>query len=125
VTEKLNLLSEENTLAQLAIQLLLSESLQHHAQMSLVFLHGATVHEDIIQEDEHELVELLPESVLHERHELGRCVGQAHGEDQPLEVTVARRERRLSDVLRRHSDLPVARAQVELTEVARPLQLVK
>ena len=40
-------------------------------------------------------------------------------------MAVARGERRLGHVLCRHADLPVARAQVDLAEVARALQLVE
>ena len=125
VTEELHLLAEEAAFAQLGEQLLLPQPLQHHPQMLLVLLQRAAVDQNVVQEHQHELVELAAEGVLHERHELGRRVRQAHRQNQPLEVTVSRSEGRLRHVLCSDADLPVARAQVEFAEVARPLQLVE
>ena len=125
MAEELHLAPEELALGDLGVQLVGRQPLQHALDVPLVLLQRAAVDEDVVEEDEHELVQLLAEGVLHERHEGRRRVGQAHGQHQPLVVAVARRERRLAHVLRRHLDLPVAGAQVDLAEVGRALQLVE
>ena len=58
-------------------------------------------------------------------HEGGGRVGQAEGQHEELEVTVARAERGLRHVLGRDANLMVAAAQVDLAEVARTLQPIE
>ena len=125
VAEELNLRAEEVALAELAVEFPLAHAQHDLAQMLLVLLQRPAVDEDVVEEDQHELVELLAEGGLHQRHELGRRVRQPHRQHEPLEVTVARGERGLLDALGRHANLPVAGPQVQLGEIARALQPVE
>jgi GTP-binding protein EngB required for normal cell division len=56
---------------ELGIQLIISEFLQKKPQVSLVFLLIPGVHQNIINEYHHELVEILHEHFIHQIHEVG------------------------------------------------------
>ena len=54
---------EELALALLGVQLLLSQQLQHLAHVPLVLLQRLAVDEDVVEEHEHELVEVAAEGL--------------------------------------------------------------
>jgi len=82
--------------------------------MTLVIHQRLAVDNYVVQEDEHELVEVLPEDIVLQRHEDARRVVQAHGQHVALEQALRRREGRLVAILFRDEDLAEARAQVDL-----------
>ena len=76
--------------------------------MPLVLLQRLAVDEDVVEEDEHEVVEERAEGLVHQVHEGGGRVGQPERQHEELEVPVARAERGLRHVLGVDADLVVA-----------------
>jgi hypothetical protein len=83
------------------------------------------VDEDIVEEDQHELVEEGAEGLVHEVHEGGGGVGQTEGKYEELVVTVAGTEGSLRHVLVCDADLVVSGAKVDLAEDSGSLQAVE
>ena len=90
-----------------------------------MLLQRLAVDEDVVEEDEHTLIEEAAECLVHQVHEGGRRVGQAEWQHQKLVVPVACAEGGLRHILRRDADLMVAGAQIDLREVARTLQPIE
>ena len=90
-----------------------------------MLLQRLAVDEDVVQEHDHEVVQVRPEHLLHEVHERGRRVGQAERQHEELVVPVPRAERGLRHVGRIDAHLVVARAQIDLAEVLRTVQPIE
>ena len=93
--------------------------------MVLVLFERLAVDEDVVEEHEDELVEEGAEGLVHEVHEGGGSVGQAEGEHEEFEVTVAGAEGGLGNVVGVDADLVVAGAEVNLGEVLGTLKAVE
>lgn len=93
--------------------------------MPLVVFQRVAVHDDVVQEDEHELIEVGAEGVVHERHEHAGRIAQAHREHGVLELALARHESSLVPILLCDQDLIEAGAEVDLAEVFGVRELVE
>ncbi len=80
VTEEFDLITKQLALALLRVQLLVTEDLHYLAHVFDVLGQGSTVDENIIEEDDHELVEVIAERLMHEMHERRRCIREAERE---------------------------------------------
>jgi hypothetical protein len=74
MTQEQDFTDPELTLAQLCIQLVLSQSLQYHPQMICMFCFALRIYQNIINKYHHKLVEIIHEYTVHQIHEEGRCI---------------------------------------------------
>ena len=81
MTEERDAALKELTLAELGVQLVLSQDLQHLAHVLRVFVARLAEHEDVIEEHDHKLVEQRAEQILHQVHERGRRIGETERHD--------------------------------------------
>jgi hypothetical protein len=75
MTQKRDFLHPELTLAELGVQLVLSELPQHDLQVFLVLLCRLGVNQYIVDEDDDTLVQLIHEDLVHHVHEVCRGIG--------------------------------------------------
>ena len=72
--------------------------------------------EDIVEEDNNEVIEVGTEDVIHGALKRSWCVGETEGHDFELVVTVASTKSCFGNVVFSHTDLPVARFEVNFGE---------
>ena len=83
------------------------------------------VDEDVVDEHNHELVEVLHEHLIHHPHEVGRGVGQSKRHHGALVQSVSRGERSLGDIALSDLQLIVSGAKINLGEYTGTTELVK
>jgi hypothetical protein len=77
VTQELNFGQPELTLAELCIQLMITQSLKYNVEMlSMLFL-TFRKDQDVINEDHDKLVQLLHKNRVHQVHEVSGGIGQS------------------------------------------------
>src|ERR1700712_6034128 len=116
VSEEADFLLHEFTLRELAVQTILTKDLQNLAEVLKMFIRCLAVDQDVIEEDDHEVIEVRSEHLLHQVHERCRSVCQTKRKDTELEVSVTSAKCCLLDVLIRDSDLVVSTAKVDFAE---------
>jgi hypothetical protein len=79
VTQQLNFAQPELALAELCIELMITQSLKHNAKMLFMFFLTFRKDQDIINEDHDKLVQFLHENRIHQVHEVSGGVGQTKG----------------------------------------------
>ena len=84
MTEEWNLVNPELALAELSIQLMLSQSLQHEPQMLFMLFLCLGEDHNIINKDHHEDIQIIHEYHVHQMHEEIRDISQAEGHDRVL-----------------------------------------
>ena len=72
MTEEWNLVNPELALAELGMQLMLSQSLQYESQMLLMLFSCLGEDQNIINEDHHKDVQIIHEDHVHQMHEESR-----------------------------------------------------
>ena len=98
---------------------------EDRAKMTHVVSPCVTVNQNIIKEHQHKTTEERAKNIIHQCLERGWGIAQPKGHDQELVEAVVCAERRLVDVPQPHADLMIARAEVELGEVAGPVELIQ
>ncbi len=116
MAKELHLVPEHLALAELRIQLVLAQPLQHFAHMRYVLLACLAEDEDVVEEDQHTPVQQVAEGVVHELHEGAGRIAEAHRQHEVFIAAVARAERGLGRIAVGDEDLMEAGAQVDLTE---------
>jgi hypothetical protein len=84
MTEKWNLVNPELALAEVGIQFVHSEPLQHKPQMFLMLCFRLGIYQDIINEYHHKGVQIIHENLVHQMHEESRSIRQAKRHDHIL-----------------------------------------
>jgi hypothetical protein len=84
VTQKQDFMNPELALAQLFIQLVLSQSLQYHLQMIHMLLLTLIIYKNVINKYHHKLVKIIHEYTVHQIHEEGWCIRQAKRHNSEL-----------------------------------------
>jgi hypothetical protein len=74
VTQEQDFINPEFTLAQLCIQLVLSQSLQYHPQMICMLFFALRINQNVINKYHHKLVKIIHEYTVHQIHEEGWCI---------------------------------------------------
>ena len=69
------------------------------------------------------VIQMRSEHLLHQMHERGRSIGQTERQHQELEVSIASAEGSLGHIGGVDAHLMVARAQIDLAEVLRTMQI--
>jgi hypothetical protein len=77
MSEKRDLLQPETTLAELGIQLMFTELLQHKPKVFFMFFLTSREYQNIINEYHNKLIKILHEYLVHQVHEVRWSVGQA------------------------------------------------
>jgi hypothetical protein len=76
VTQEWNFTQQELTLVVLCIELMVTKSLKHNAEMPFMLFLILRIDQDVINEDHDKLVELCHEYRVHQVHEVSRGIGQ-------------------------------------------------
>jgi hypothetical protein len=101
-------LSTKGALGLLDEELLVQESLQHHAHMAKMFRPRSVVDQYVIEEYQHKAVKEGSEHIIHQGLECGRHIREPERYHQEFEETFMCTERRLLDIVQGHKDLVVA-----------------
>jgi len=83
------------------------------------------VNENVVEKNQHKPPQERPQDVVHQGLEGRRGVGEAERHHQTLVVAMMSAEGRLGDVVWVHPHLMILRAQVELGEETRPMELIE
>ena len=102
-----------------------SEGLQNQTQMFSMLFFSLGVDKDIINEDNHELVEVLHEYLIHEIHEISRGIGQTKGHNGVFKQSVSGGEGGLGNVRCADLQLMITGPKVNLREYSGSGQLVE
>src|SRR6185437_8843376 len=116
MTEEWNLANPELALAELSIQLMLSQSLQHESQMLFMLFLCLGEDQNIINENHHKDIQIIHENHVHQVHEESRGISQAEGHDRVLIQPVLAGECRLRNILRMDPQLKITEMQINLRE---------
>jgi hypothetical protein len=101
---KWDFLQPESTLAELGIELMVSESLQNNIEMLRMLLFTFGIDQDVVNEDHDKLVQLRHEDGLHQVHEMCRSIGESKRHNQILIQPVPGRGGSLRDIFRMDLD---------------------
>src|SRR3954468_17306582 len=93
--------------------------------MSLMLLQCLAEDEDVVEEHQHEVVQVLAEGLMHQVHEGAWCIGEPEWQHQEFEVPITCAERGFRYIRRIDADLMVAAPQIELAEVLGSLQSIE
>src|SRR6185437_12850792 len=107
MTEEWNLVNPELALAELSIQLMLPQSLQHESQMNFMLCLCLGKDQNIINEDHHEDIQIIHENHVHQMHEESRGISQAKRHDRILIQPVLASECRLRNIPRTDPQLKI------------------
>jgi hypothetical protein len=75
MSKKMNFLQLESTLAEFGIELMVPKSLQNNAEMPRMIFFTIGIDQDVVNEDNHKLVQLRHEYRVHQVHEICRSIG--------------------------------------------------
>ena len=84
MTEEWNLVNLDLTLAEISIQLMLPQSLQHELQMNFMLCLKLGKDQNIINKDHHKNIQIIHENHVHQMHEESLGISQAEGQDRVL-----------------------------------------
>jgi hypothetical protein len=125
VTQELNFDQPELALTELRMQLMITQSLKHNAEMLLMLFLTFRKDQDVIYEDHNKLVELFHENRVHQVHEVSGGVGQTKRHHQILIKTISGGESSLWDIFFMDLDLMIARMKVNLQKGLCSNQLIE
>jgi hypothetical protein len=89
VTQELNFAQPELALAELRIELMITQSLKHNAEMLFMLFLTCRKDQDVVDEDHEKLVQLFHENRVDQVHEVSGGVGQTKRHHQILIETVS------------------------------------
>jgi hypothetical protein len=81
-----------------------------------MIMNRATIHQDVIDEDDHKLLQVRTKEAVHLGHERSRGISKAKGHYQPFIMACVSSEGCLRDICGVYGNLPIARATVYLRE---------
>ena len=86
---------------------------------------GATIDENVIEEDQDKLSEIWFEDVIHKTLESRRGIAETKWHDQELIMAFMSSESRLGNVDLLHANLVIAGAKIQLGEELCPIEFVQ
>lgn len=95
------------------------------SKMLLMLSFQARKDKDIIDEDDHELVQIWTEDPVHQVHEHNRCICQSKWHDKELKRPISSQESDFQDINIFNSQLIVTQTKINLQKVSSSLQLIK
>jgi hypothetical protein len=114
VTQEWNFAQPELTLVVLHIELMITQSLKHNAEMPFMLFLVLRIGKDVINEDHDKLVQLCHEYRVHQVHEVSKGIGQSKRHHQILIETVLSGESSLQNIFFMDLDLMVTRSKIYL-----------
>jgi len=88
MTKETHFMQPKITFRQLSIQLLLLQGLQHNPQMLCILLLRLRLHQDIIYEHHHKLIQIRMENSIHVFHKYVWCISHTKRHHKILIVTI-------------------------------------
>jgi hypothetical protein len=88
MTQELNFAQPKLALAELRIELMITQSLKHNEEMFFMIFLTFRKDQDIINEYHDKLVQFFHKNRIHQVHEVSGAVGQSKGHHQILIETV-------------------------------------
>ena len=116
VPEKIDGCTTKRALGQLGVQLVLPQLREYLPKVHQVFSVISAVHDDVVQVGAHEVAYVGLKDLVHQGHEGCGGIGQPKGKNQELKESVLGPKGRQRDGFGVHSDLVVARPQVQRRE---------
>jgi hypothetical protein len=101
------------------------QTLKHDSQLLFMIFHTLRIYKYVVNEIHDKLVQLQHEYIVHEVHEVCRCIHQPKRHDKILIKLISRRESRLGDIFITDFNLMIAGAEINLGEHLGSLQLIK
>jgi hypothetical protein len=98
VTQEWYFAQPELTFVVFSIDLMISQSLKHNAEMLFILFLAIRIDQDVINEDHDKLVKLCHEYRVHQIHEVSRGNGQPKRYHQILIETITGGENSLGDI---------------------------
>jgi hypothetical protein len=84
MSKKGNFFQSERTVAEFAIELMVSKSLQNNVEMPRMLFFTLRIDQDVVNEDHNILVQLRHEYGVHQVHEMCRSIGESKRHNQIL-----------------------------------------
>jgi hypothetical protein len=112
MTQELNFAQPKLALAELRIELMITQSLKHNVEMLFMLFLTLGKDQDDVNEDHNKLVQLFHENRVHQVHEVSGDIGQTKGHYQILIEVVLSGERSPRDIFFMDLDLMIARTKV-------------
>jgi hypothetical protein len=125
MTEELNFAQPELALAELRIELMITQSLKHNAEMLFMMFLTLRKDQDVINEDHDKLVQLFHKNRVHQVYKVSGGVSQPKGHHQILIETVSGGESSFWDIFFMDLNLMIARTKVNLQENLCSNQLIE
>jgi hypothetical protein len=79
VTQEWNFAQLELIVAELHIELVITQSLKHNTKMLFMFFLALRKDQDVVNKDHDNLVQLFHENIVHQVHEVSGGIGQPRG----------------------------------------------
>jgi hypothetical protein len=89
MTQELNFAQPELALAELRIEPMITQSLEHNAEMLFMLFITLRKDQDVVNEDHDKLVQLFHENRVHQVHEVNGGIGQTKGHHKILIETIS------------------------------------
>ncbi|WZZ35469.1 hypothetical protein YC2023_018870 [Brassica napus] len=125
MAQKSNLPLPKATLTQLGKQLVFLKLIQHNPQILSMLFFTPRINQNVVDENDHTLIQVLPKHIIHKLHERCRCVRQSKWHHHKLIMPIACTEGRLPHISISYRNLVVSRCQVNFIEPRSSLQLVQ
>ncbi|KAM0004882.1 hypothetical protein Hdeb2414_s0226g00840021 [Helianthus debilis subsp. tardiflorus] len=93
--------------------------------MTLMIGSRFRINEDIINEDDHEAIQVRLTNTIHEIHEHSGCVGQTKRHNHELVMSIASAKSGFWNVLFEDSKLVITRTKIDFGETGSALKLIK
>src|SRR5262249_61874390 len=114
MAKKLHRIQPELTLTELSIQLMSPKHLKYNPQMLTMRFLVRRVHQHIINEDNHELIQIRPEYSVHQIHEHSWSIRQTKRHHQKFIMSISGLESYLGYVLFLNPQLVIPRPEINL-----------
>jgi hypothetical protein len=125
MTQEWKFAQPELTLVVLHIELMITQSLEHNAQMPFMLFLVLQIDQDVINEDHDNFVQLCHEYRVHQAHEVNGGVAQPKWHHQILIETVSSEESSLRNIFFMDLDLMITHSKIDLWEHLRANQLIE
>src|SRR5882672_3021836 len=123
--QEFDLLSVEQTLFGLGVQIVLAQTFQHTSDVNPMIFKGVGEDEDIVEVDHYEDVSHVSEDVIHEGLERSGSIGESHGHNQEFKRAISGAKGCFPLMASGDANIVVASAQVELGVDLGTAELVK
>ncbi|MFS7971870.1 hypothetical protein Hanom_Chr09g00837931 [Helianthus anomalus] len=125
VSKELNFFDPKLAFRELSVQTFNTQEFKYKAKVTLMIGSRFRINENVINEDDHEAIQVGLTNTIHEVHEHSGCVGQAKRHNHELVVSIASAKSGFGNVLFENSKLMITRTKIDFGETGSALELVK